>query len=200
MWYVAEANEGAPNVSTDFLDDRRKSLEDEFFHRENQKKLEAMKEKLSAQESREELRKASGMTDDAVLDKLTALGMRGQTVAALSLVPLIVVAWSDGSIQPNERKAILESAKGKGIESGAPAYEILASWLDQKPEPSLFDAWESYIQALVKELTEEQRKLMKTQILGFARMIAESAGGVLGFGKVSSAEEKVLDRIDGAFV
>lgn len=186
-------------MSTEFLDERRKSLEDEFFHRENQKKLEAMKDKLSAQESRDELRRASGMNDDAVLDRLVALGIRGQTIAALSLVPLIVVAWADGSIQANERSSILESAKGKGIDAGGPGHEILSSWLDHKPEPALFDAWEGYIKTLVVELTDEQRKLMRTQILGFARMIAESSGGILGFGKVSASEEKVLARIDGAF-
>ena len=30
-------------------------------------------------------------------------------------------------------------------------------------------------------------------------MVATSAGGILGFGKVSGAEEKVLNRIEAAF-
>ena len=57
------------------LEDRGRALEDEFFNKENAKKIEALKEKLDDKRSREDLRKASGMTDDAVLDKLVELGL-----------------------------------------------------------------------------------------------------------------------------
>jgi hypothetical protein len=161
--------------------------------------LADLKVKLAAKATREELAEASGMDDVEVLDRLADLGLRGETVAALSLVPLIAVAWADGTIQESERNAILQSAKGKGFDEKTASYEILSAWLDKKPDDSLFGAWESYIKALKKDLNPEQQKLMRTQIVGFARMIAESAGGVLGFGKVSSAEEKVLARIEAAF-
>ncbi len=55
-------------MTRDLMDERRTALEDEFFHKEDAKKLEAMKGKLTAQATRDELRKVSGMTDDAVLD------------------------------------------------------------------------------------------------------------------------------------
>jgi hypothetical protein len=45
------------------LEERGAALEDEFFHKEDQKKLAKMKEKLSAEETLVELRKASGMSD-----------------------------------------------------------------------------------------------------------------------------------------
>jgi hypothetical protein len=35
--------------------------------------------------------------------------------------------------------------------------------------------------------------------VGQARAVAESAGGVLGFGAVSRAEERVLERLGEAF-
>ena len=103
------------------LEERGRALEDQFFEKENQQKLAAMKQRLDAQQTREELRKASGMTDDAVLDKLVALGLRSNTIAALSLVPLIAVAWADGEIQDNERTAILQGAHGKGLEQAPTA-------------------------------------------------------------------------------
>ncbi len=95
------------------LEERGRALEDEFFHKENTAKLAAMKAKLESQSNKEELRKASGMTDDDVLDRLVALGMRADTIAALSLVPLVAVAWADGEIQDDERSAILQGAHGK---------------------------------------------------------------------------------------
>jgi hypothetical protein len=181
------------------LEERGKALEDQFFEKENQQKLTAMKEKLDAQRSREDLRKASGMTDDAVLDKLVALGLKSNTIAALSLVPLIAVAWADGAIQDNERTAILQGAHGKGLEQGTDGYELLQTWLARKPSEDLFTAWEAYIKTLTVQLNEEQNRLLKNQILGFAKMVAAAAGGILGFGKVSGDEEKVLTRIDSAF-
>ena len=55
------------------LEERGRALEDQFFEKENAQKLAAMKEKLDTQRSREDLRKASGMSDDAVLDKSAEL-------------------------------------------------------------------------------------------------------------------------------
>jgi hypothetical protein len=188
-----------PAVSEVTLQDRERALENQFYEKENQEKLAAMKRKLDAQASREELRKASGMTDDAVLDQLVALGMRGNTIAALSLVPLIQVAWADGAIQDNERTAILQGAHGKGLEEGSDGYELLQRWLERQPGDELFTAWEAYIKALASQLNDEQNRLLKNQIVGFAKMVAAAAGGILGFGKVSSSEEKVLQRIEAAF-
>ena len=181
------------------LQDRERALENQFYEKENQDKLAAMKRKLDAQASREELRKASGMTDDAVLDQLVVLGLRGNTIAALSLVPLIQVAWADGAIQDNERTAILQGAHGKGLEAGSDGYELLQRWLERQPGDELFSAWEAYIKALASQLNDEQNRLLRNQIVGFAKLVATAAGGILGFGKVSASEEKILTRIEAAF-
>ena len=181
------------------LEERGKALEDQFYEKDNQQKLAALKEKLDTQRSKDDLRKASGMTDEAVLDKLVGLGLKSNTIAALSLVPLIQVAWADGTIQDNERIAILQGAHGKGLEQGTDGYDLLQSWLKSKPSTDLFDAWEAYIQTLTAQLNEEQNRLLKNQIVGFAKMVATAAGGILGFGKVSAEEERELKRIEGAF-
>lgn len=186
-------------MTKDIMEERKNALEDEFFHKQDQKKLEAMKGKLEAQATKEELRKVSGMTDDAVLDHLVSLGLTGKTVAALSLVPLIAVAWADGEIQDNERDAILHGAQGKGLEAGSPGHTLLTAWLAKKPDDGLFQAWQLYIKTLTAQLNDEQTRLLKKQILNFSSLIAGSAGGFLGIGKVSGSEEKVLAKIEAAF-
>ncbi|MEZ4368477.1 MAG: hypothetical protein R2939_19690, partial [Kofleriaceae bacterium] len=165
----------------------------------NQKKLDALRAQQDAKATRDELRRASGMTDDAVLDQLVALGLRGNTVAALSLVPLIWVAWADGSIQENERETILQGAHGKGLERGTDGHALLTSWLAKRPEPGLFDAWRSYVKALASELNDEQNRKLKNEIVGFAKLIASVDGGFLGIRKVSAAEEKTLADIEATF-
>lgn len=181
------------------LEERGRALENQFYDKQDKEKLAAMKGKMDAQKSREDLRKASGMTDDAVLDKLVELGLRANTIAALSLVPLIEVAWADGEIQDNERTAILQGAHGKGLEQGTDGYELLQTWLKSKPDPALYEAWESYIKALAGQLNDEQNRLLRNQIVGFAKMVAAAAGGFLGIGKVSASEEKSLAKIEHAF-
>lgn len=186
-------------MSAEFLEQRRKSLEDEFFHKQSQKNLEVLREKLHKQTSKEELRAASGMTDEAVLDKLVNLGIGAQTVMAMSLVPLIYVGWADGSIQPAERDAILQCAHKKGIEPGSPASELLQSWLAQTPGDGLFDTWASYIGALCGQLSEDEIQPLRSEVIEFARSVAEAAGGFLGLRKISSAEDQMLTRIEAAF-
>jgi hypothetical protein len=200
------ANPKETVVSEVTLEERGRALENQFYEKENQEKLAAMRkeltasdDKLSAKQSKDELRKASGMSDDAVLDQLVALDLHANTIAALSLVPLIQVAWADGEIQDNERVAILQGAHGKGLEDGTAGYALLQTWLDKKPSSELFTAWEAYIKALAAQLNDEQNRLLKNQIVGFAKMVAAAAGGILGFGKVSSSEEAVLHRIEAAF-
>lgn len=186
-------------MTHDALAERGHALENQFYDKENKHKIEELKHKLDDQALKEELRKASGMTDDVVLDKLVALGLTAKTLAALSLAPLVQVAWADGTIQDNERTAILQGAHGKGLEQGTDGYDLLNRWLAKRPDDALFTAWEAYIKSLASQLNDEQNRLLKNQILGFAKMVAASAGGLLGFGKVSSTEEKVLARIEAAF-
>ncbi|MEZ6092963.1 MAG: hypothetical protein R3C03_01815 [Pirellulaceae bacterium] len=44
------------------------------------------------------------------LGALVAVGVNGETLTSLGLVLLIHVAWADGVIQPEEKKAILKAA------------------------------------------------------------------------------------------
>lgn len=185
---------------SDFLDDRRKALEEQFFAKENAKLLEKMKKKEEEAESRDDLRAASGITDENVLDHLMELNIRSETLAALSLIPLVQVAWADGKVQKQERTAILKAATEKGIAQGTPGYGLLETWLNHQPQAAFINVWKDYIQALSKNLTDDARNALKTDVLGRAREVAEAAGGFLGLGnKVSSDEQNVLDELGRAF-
>ena len=55
------------------------------------------------------------------------------------------------------------------------------------------------MKALAGQLNDEQNRMLRNQIVGFANVIAESSGGILGIGKVSKGEETIIQRIEGAF-
>ena len=58
----------------EFLGDRRKALEEEFFAKQNQRLLRQLRETRAAQATHEALAAASGITDAAVLAHLAAVG------------------------------------------------------------------------------------------------------------------------------
>jgi hypothetical protein len=186
-------------VSREFLKDRRESLEEEFFHKLQSEQLAALRAELDRKQSRDELRAASGIADDVVLDQLIALGLTGTTTAALSMVPLVWVAWADGAVSEAERAAVLKAARERGVEAGSPVQHILAGWLERRPEPGLFNAWAAYARALADTLVPAQRAQLKGQIVELARKVAESAGGFLGIHKISHEEEAALTAIAAAF-
>ena len=184
---------------SDFLKDRKRSLEEEFFSKENQKLLDNLSAMRQMEKSIAALSEASGIGDEALLVKLFELGVRAETVAALAVVPLVEVAWADGGIDGKERQAILDATHASGVERGGLEYELLESWLSQPPKGRLLEVWEHYIQTLCAELSQEEAALMKDDLIGRVRAVAEASGGFLGLGSVSQAESKMLARLEAAF-
>jgi hypothetical protein len=174
-------------------------MEDLFFFQQEKKLAEARKQLELMQETKENLSKVSGITDEAVLHRLIELDIRPDILATLLIIPLVEVAWSDGEIHEKERAFLLDSAQQDGMHTRNVDPEILQAWLKTKPSEALFEAWELYIQALSAQLSREERRKLKEEVLADARKIAEAAGGFLGFGKVSDPEQEMLDKLEDAF-
>lgn len=187
-------------MSDEFLGGRRKALEESFFAKENEKLRRALREQETAKARKEALAAASGISDDTVLETLIGLDIAADTVAALALVPLVEVAWADGSIDDKERKAILVAAEQTGLEKDSASHELLQSWLARRPDQDVRTAWKDYVSAICDTLGPEPQQQLKQQVLGRARKVAEAAGGVLGLGsKISKTEQAVLDELEQAF-
>jgi predicted RND superfamily exporter protein len=137
--------------------------------------------------------------DSAWASQLSGLGIDASTLAALTLIPLIEVAWADGRMEENERRAVLAGAETHGISPGTASYRLLEMWLRDPPKPDLLAAWRQYIHAACQMLSFEGKLRLKTSIVDGARDVAESAGGFLGFRSVSASEERVLTRLEQAF-
>lgn len=145
-----------------------------------------------------ELSLSSGITDRAVLRLLADLEVSSSVVAALALVPLVEVAWADGELAPEERVSVLRASEEQGIRPGSPAHRLLASWLEHRPSQDLFDAWQTYIEAVLEPLVEEERDRLCQHLVGRAREVARAAGSGVGPGNVSAEEERALERIEAA--
>jgi len=188
-----------PTRDLDAIQGAARNVEEAFFLQQDAllvKKLQAMR-KLA--ETKEALASVSGIDDDAVLARLVELEVKPETVAALAAVPLVEVAWADGSVSPEESAAVLEHAATHGVAAGSVERELLERWLTHRPEPRLLEAWQAYVRGLCGRLSPDERAKLKESLLRSTRATAQSSGGFLGMGRISAAEKKVLDSLAAAF-
>jgi hypothetical protein len=176
-----------------------RDLEEEFFARENQRLLEHLKDKRDQSAKRAALRQVMPSADDEFVDHILELGIGPEMVLAITLVPLVVVAWADGDIAPREREAIMKAAEERGVAPKTAPYEVLESWLKHKPGPALVQAWRRYVKTLGTDLSPQERDQVRERGLGLAREVAEAAGGFLGLSKISAAERAALEELEQIF-
>jgi hypothetical protein len=181
----------------DAFGDRRKALEDSFFMERDQQLLERMRLELETMEERKHLAHVSGILDEQVLLNLVKAGVRAETLAAVSLIPLVEVAWSDGAVSADERTAILKAAAESGIAEGTAAYEMLGRWLQERPDVRVIATWKEYVGALVKSMPADATLIMRERLLGRCRQVAEAAGGFLGLtSKISAVEKARIEEFE----
>jgi tellurite resistance protein len=175
-------------------------LLDAIFHEQDQELRKAFRERMEKLERREQLAQVSGIRDEALLERLIALGIAAETLAALELVPLVFVAWADGGVQAQERAAIVALAKAAGIAPQDGRYPLLEHWLKRRPDATMLDAWKHYVQELRQQMNSQEAEDLRHELLDRAQRVAQAAGGFLGFGdKMSPAERSVLDQLQQVF-
>lgn len=182
------------------LEDRRKSLEEQFFKKHDAELVQKLKDTAAKEASKAELQKLTGITDEKVLDALAALKLGGAASLVMSLFPVVEVAWADGVIDEKERAALLDASKSIGVEQGSPAFDFLSKWVSEKPELSWFDLWHDYVKALCAHMKPDDKAMLKATVLGRCRTMAEISGGFLGLAfRMSDAEKRVMAKLEAAF-
>ena len=175
-------------------------LEDEFFAKQDAILIEKLRELEQMERTQKALSQVSGITNEAILKHLVELNIHPDLLATLALVPLVEVAWADGEVQADERKAILAGSVRLGMGPASVDYALLEEWLKQKPPAKMLDAWIVYIRGLCEVLSPNERTGIKVAFLARARQVAEAAGGFLGLtSKISGKEEAMLNKLESAF-
>ncbi|HZN33308.1 MAG TPA: hypothetical protein VFB80_05790, partial [Pirellulaceae bacterium] len=179
--------------------DRRKSLEEQFFKDKDRQLIEKMRGELTALEERKQLAHVSGIVEERVLENLVKAGVKAETLAAVSLIPIVEVAWADGSISPEERDAVLNAAAAQGVKPDTAAYEMLRTWLKTRPDKHVIAAWKDYVKEASKLMPKDTVAAMKKAMIDRATRVAEAAGGFLGMATISQSERKTIDEFAKAF-
>lgn len=179
----------------DIFVDRERGLEEEYFLRKERELIDKMHSKRADESLREQMEEATGINDEEVIEALHELGYTPETVQLLHLVPLIQVAWASGDISDEERELITQLAYTRGVQPESKAQVQLNEWLANEPPPEFFENTLRAIRIFMASLPADQQVDARQDLLSYCSRIAEASGGFLGFGSVSSAERKTLERI-----
>jgi hypothetical protein len=185
--------------STDPFKQREIGLEEAFFKERDRQLMEKMRSELSAFEDQKKLAHVTGIVEERVLANLVQAGVRAETLAAVTLIPMVEVAWCDGAVSPEERDAVLNAAVGQGIHPGSAAYELLAHWLAERPDPKIITAWKDYVREMVHLMPKDTIATMKKAALDRCKRVAAAAGGFLGLSTISKHEQAKIDEIAKAW-
>lgn len=185
---------------TDPFERREHSLENQFFYQADQKLLEKIRQKELEKEGRETLARVTGIRNAEVIEELLQSGISTESLVALSVVPLVFLAWADRVVTVEERDAILEAALVHGMEPDSASHQLLSQWLDRPPKESLFEAWRHYIHKLPSFLEPDEFENLRFDIVERARKVIHASGELLKVDSVSSAQKTMLAHIESAFV
>lgn len=189
-------------MTEESLTDLGQTLSDSFCNGlDRQAILEAIRRKKDTLNARETVVAIWGISDGAVLNRLVELGLTTETVAAISLTPLVEVAWADGKVDKKEKAAVLEAASNYGLQRGDVSYLLLEGRLGERPGEALMETWKAYIRLLSHALEPQVLDTLRNDVMSRARHVAEASGGILGLGSKISAEElAVMDKLEQAFL
>jgi hypothetical protein len=179
-------------MENEHLGGRGRALEDEYFRKRDRELADKMRQAAAAQEARQQLGLATGLSDPALLQELEELRFTPETVSLLPLVPILEVAWAEGGVSAGERTLLVQIARSRGIAEGSAADRQLADWMSERPSDEVFARAGRLTRALLDaEASPVATGLSADELVAYAETIAATSGGLLGMGKVS-AEEKAL--------
>ncbi|PQO27993.1 hypothetical protein C5Y96_16580 [Blastopirellula marina] len=172
-----------------------------MFVAENEELLAKLREQIKYDEQVEELSKAIGIEDKSLIQSLMDLGITPHSMAALTMYPMVCVAYADGVLNLEERDLIMKMANEWNMKPGDAGFEVLNHWLVEGPTEDGFAVWKKYIQTVMTQMTPQQIADLKLSIMNRSHAVATVVGDVLGrFGnRTNKAEDARLAEIESVF-
>lgn len=178
-------------------DFHRKALVDAFFHRQDEVLLSHLRQQVEHEDEIAQMAGALGFEDEETLEDLYQAGLDHETVIALTLMPLVQVAWADGFPSVKDRAAVLDAVHEAGVCEGTPCHRMIQEWLHHRPDDRLWRDWCVYAKSIYGKISPDSRESLKTQTLARAKRVASASGGIPGLrSPISRAEQAVLQEVE----
>ena len=182
------------------LSDREKAMEANYFRQQDARLLERLRNANKVDAMAEALRDGLHVDNPELLERSRSLGITAETASAFLCVPLVQVAWAEGSVSRKEHHAVLRLANERGIETGSTDYVKLEEWLSERPSDALFDTAIEVLKFGLDVFPPAEREERVQRILDSCHEVAAVSGSEiarqLGLGDgVSRSEAGVIDVI-----
>ena len=122
--------------------------------------------------------------EPSVADKIKSLGFKEDAARAFDLLPLVLVAWADGTIQAEERVKILDVLMLRGLQ-GTSAFTMYEALLEERPAEVYLQAALDVLRDLVADRADGGASVVELCI-----EVAAAASDELGSLDPISAEER----------
>jgi hypothetical protein len=193
------------------LEERGRSLEEEYFRRRDAELLQRARDETSRAElaaSEFDRDRALAAAFGLVLDsapselqeavrQLSTVGVTTETALVVEFLPALEVAWQ-GGVDVAERDRLLAAA-GLGTASQT-TMDLIADWCVTRPIPEVFEAALVILRYRLETLSPDERSVLVDRVVAAGDTVANAAGGWTGFRRVSTAERRVLHNVRAALV
>src|SRR4026207_1598071 len=98
----------------DSIQERGRSLEDDYFRKKDRELIEKIQRAAEADRARADMGRAPVLPDPALAQELLDLGFTAETVVLLPLVPILQMAWAEGGITKEESGLIVRFGRSRG--------------------------------------------------------------------------------------
>lgn len=164
-------------------------LERDYFGKVEQEKRRQLRERLDA--SAKDIaaqRKVADALETENLDaaaRVHALGFTEDMAKVFDLMPLVHVAWADGSVHRKERAMILKLVESRGIARGTEAFIAMEALLEDQPSEAFMSESLHLLRDLLGGINDRS-----TTIVDLCIEVAATSGGFLGLGTRIGDDEK----------
>ena len=162
--------------------------EDAHFRKQDQELRQRLRDQLS--EAAGQLGQQTSVGEVPIAERIKKLGFTGEKARVFDLMPLIHVAWADGSVSRQERATILEVVASRGIGPGSDPYILIETLLEERPSAEFLEQTLAILKLAVGGARAEN-------IVELCVQVASASGGFLNVGKVSDAERLMIESIAG---
>ena len=143
---------------------------------------------------------ALNLPDRKLAERMLLLGFDAETASVLYLLPVIQVAWANGSVSRAERAQILRILRLREIAEGSRAWQMCESLLASRPTEAFLQSSRELLQAVLKSKGRAAEIQFERELIVLCLDVAEVSGGIFGFGsRVSGAEEEAIRAITATF-
>ncbi len=148
---------------------------------------QSLEDNARALEEAARIASAVDTDDTAIAEQIRKLGFTGESARVFDLLPLVHVAWADGSVQSAERKEIMRIVAKRGIGPDSEGAKVLAALLDEAPPEAFMRKSREILRVLLSR--SEGRA---DDVVELCMKVAAASGGFLGLGERIDEEEKKL--------